>query len=415
MRCEVLAVGTELLLGQLVDTNSAWIGEELAAAGIDSYLHVVVGDNQDRVVDALRGLLAQSDAVIVCGGLGPTPDDLTREAIAEVMGVRLRRDEDLVDEIREMFSSRGRPMPPSNARQADVPEGARAIPNRNGTAPGLLCPFGAKVIYAVPGVPYEMQLMVKDAVIPDLLERSGGRATIVSRSLRTWGIAESALAERIAERVENQTNPTIAFLARGIEGLYLRITAKAETETEARALIAAEERTLRAELGELVFGVDDETMESVVVDILGRRGWTLGVAESLTGGLVGSRVCEVPGSSEVFKGSIVAYASEVKRSLLGVSAEKVVSAECAMQMADGARRVLGADVGLGITGVAGPAEQDGEPVGTVFFGLALGDRPAEAVHGRLPGDRQRIRQFSTISLLNLLRLRLLDGEGDGLL
>ena len=408
MRCEVLAVGTELLLGQLVDTNSAWIGEQLALAGIDSHLHVVVGDNQTRVVDALRHLLAGSDAVIVCGGLGPTPDDLTREAIAEVMGVSLQRDEDVVDRIREMFMSRGRSMPASNARQADVPRGGRAIPNPNGTAPGLLCPFGAKVIYAVPGVPYEMQAMVSDSVVPDLLERAGERATILSRSLRTWGISESGLAERIAPRVDAQSNPTIAFLARGIEGLYVRITAKAATGEEARELIEVEEKELRAELGHLIFGADDETMEKVVVDLLKDRGWTLGVAESMTGGLVGARVCEVPGSSDVFKGSLVSYATEVKRSVLGVTAEKVISGECAIQMADGARRVLGTDVGISVTGVAGPAEQEGQPVGTVWFGVSIGEGPTEAVQGRLPGDRPRIRQFATISVMDLLRRRLLD-------
>jgi nicotinamide-nucleotide amidase len=420
MRCDVLAVGTELLLGQIVDTNSAWIGEQLAAAGIDSYLHVQVGDNQGRVVETLRSLLDEADAVIVCGGLGPTQDDITREAIAEVMGTTLERHDDLADAIREMFMSRGRSMPASNLRQADVPKGGEAIPNPNGTAPGLLCripmgPVGGKVVYGVPGVPHEMRHMVASAVVPHLLERSGERGTILSRSLKTWGTSESALSERISARVDTQTNPTIAFLARGIEGLIVRISAKAPTANETQALIAAEERILRDLLGDLVFAVDDETMESVVGDLLRAKGWSLGLAESLTGGLVGSRVSDAPGSSEIFKGSIVSYATEVKRSVLGVTAENVVSAECAMQMAEGARRVLGADVGLAVTGVAGPTEQEGQPVGTVFFGLALPGQAPEAVHTRLPGDRILIRQFSTISLLNLARLRLLGRPGTGIL
>ena len=415
MRCDVLAVGTELLLGQIVDSNSAWIGEQLAAAGIDSYLHVHVGDNQARMVAMLRFLLDQADAVIVCGGLGPTQDDITREAIAEVMGTELERRDDLADAIREMFLSRGRSMPASNLRQADVPKGGEPIPNPNGTAPGLLCPVGDKVVYAVPGVPHEMQHLVGAAVVPHLLERSGERGTILSRSLKTWGSSESGLAELITERVDMQTNPTIAFLARGIEGLIVRITAKAPTPDEAEALVAAEERILRDVLGDLVFGVDDETMESVVSDLLRERGWTLGLAESLTGGLIGSRVSDAPGSSEIFKGSIVSYATEVKRSVLGVTAEQVVSAECAIQMAEGARRVLGADVGLSVTGVAGPTEQEGQPVGTVYFGVAMPDREPEAMHVRLPGDRLRIRQFSTISLLNLARLRLLGRPGRGML
>ena len=415
MRCDVLAVGTELLLGQIVDTNSAWIGEQLAAAGIDSYLHVQVGDNQTRVVEQLRSLLTGADAVIVCGGLGPTQDDITREAIAEVMGAPLERRDDLADAIREMFLSRGRSMPASNLRQADVPKGGEPIPNPNGTAPGLLCPVGDKVVYAVPGVPHEMRHMVASAVVPHLLERSGERGTIVSRSLKTWGTSESALAELISGRVDTQTNPTIAFLARGIEGLIVRISAKARNRQEAEALIAAEERIIREILGELIFAVDDETMESVVIDLLKARSWSLGLAESLTGGLVGSRVADTPGSSDVFRGSIVSYASEVKRSVLGVTAEHVVSAECAMEMAEGARRVLGADVGLAVTGVAGPTEQEGHPVGTVYFGLAMPGHEPEAVHTRLPGNRLLVRQFSTISLLNLARLRLLGLSGPGVL
>jgi nicotinamide-nucleotide amidase len=327
----------------------------------------------------------------------------------------LDRHDDLADAIREMFLSRGRPMPASNLRQADVPKGGDPIPNPNGTAPGLLCPVGDRVVYAVPGVPHEMQYMVASAVVPHLLQRSGERGTIISRSLKTWGTSESALAERIAARVDTQSNPTIAFLARGIEGLVVRISAKAPTTDEALALIDAEEAILRDLLGDLVFGVDEETMESAACGLLRAKGWTVGLAESLTGGLVGSRLSDAPGSSEIFRGSIVSYATEVKRSVLGVTAETVVSAECARQMAEGARRVLGADVGLAVTGVAGPTEQEGQPVGTVYFGIALPGQDAEAVRTRLPGDRLRVRQFSTISLLNLARLRLLGRPGTGIL
>jgi nicotinamide-nucleotide amidase len=331
------------------------------------------------------------------------------------LGAPLERHDDLADAIREMFASRGRSMPASNLRQADVPKGAEAIPNPNGTAPGLLCPVNGRVVYAVPGVPHEMRHMVASAVVPHLLERSGERGTILSRSLKTWGTSESGLSEMIAGRVDTQTNPTIAFLARGIEGLIVRISAKGRTREEAQALIDAEEALLREILGELVFGVDDETMESVVSDLLRARGWSLGLAESLTGGLVGSRISDAPGSSEIFKGSIVSYATEVKRSVLGVTAEHVVSGECAVQMAEGARRVLDADVGLAVTGVAGPTEQEGQPVGTVWFGVALPGREPEAVHARLPGNRLLVRQFSTISLLNLARLRLLGLSGPGVL
>src|SRR3954470_5175286 len=388
MRCDVLAIGTELLLGQIVDTNSSWIGEQLAAVGIDTMEHRKVGDNLPRMIAALSEMLEKADAVVVCGGLGPTQDDVTREAIAAVMGVELERREELVAHIEQLFGSRLRDMPQNNLRQADVPTGADAIPNPIGTAPGVRAEIDGKVVYAVPGVPYEMQLMINEQVLPDLLARSGQQAAIVSRSLKTWGTSESGLAEMIAHRVDAQTNPTIAFLARGIEGLVVRITAKAPTAEEARALIEPEERALREILGDLVFGVDDETMETVVLDLLRKRDLTLGLAESITGGLVASRLVSVPGTSDVMKGGIVAYMTDVKRSVLGVTAEKVVSEECAREMAAAARRVFGADVGLGVTGVAGPEEQEGQPAGTVFFGLALGDGPVEAVGTQLPGQRE---------------------------
>ena len=409
MRCDVVAIGTELLLGQIIDTNSEWIGEQLAIAGVDSHFQVKVGDNLRRIVLALRESLARSDAVIACGGLGPTQDDITREAIAEVLNVPLRRDPALVDRVRNMFQARGRQMSDNNLRQADVPEGATIIPQVRGTAPGLICPVGHKVIYAVPGVPHEMEEMVLRAVLPDLQARSGATATIRSRTLRTWGLAESALAEVVGPRLEaleRTGNPTIAFLASGIEGIKVRITAKAGDEAADRALLDAEESELRALLGDVVFGVDDETMEAAVARLLIDAGLSLGLAESLTGGLVGARLTAVPGASDWFRGSIVAYDSAVKHRLLGVPDGPVVSEQAALAMATGSAKVLAADVGLGVTGVAGPTEQDGQPVGTGWMGLAM-DGEADAVRVQLPGDRDRIRQFAAISLLDLLRRRLL--------
>jgi len=409
VRCDVVAIGTELLLGQIVDTNSEWIGEQLAIAGVDSHFQVKVGDNLRRIVLALRESLARSDAVIACGGLGPTQDDITREAIAEVLNVPLRRDPALVDRVRNMFQARGRQMSDNNLRQADVPEGATIIPQVRGTAPGLICPVGHKVIYAVPGVPQEMEEMVLRAVLPDLQARSGATATIRSRTLRTWGLAESALAEVVGPRLEALERagiPTIAFLASGIEGIKVRITAKAGDEAADRALLDAEESELRALLGDVVFGVDDETMEAAVARLLIDAGLSLGLAESLTGGLVGARLTAVPGASDWFRGSIVAYDSAVKHRLLGVPDGPVVSEQAALAMATGSAKVLAADVGLGVTGVAGPTEQDGQPVGTVWMGLAM-DGEADAVRVQLPGDRDRIRQFAAISLLDLLRRRLL--------
>jgi nicotinamide-nucleotide amidase len=413
MRCEVVAVGTELLLGQIVDTNSSWIGEQLALAGIDSVRQVKVGDNRARIVAALRTALDAADAVIVCGGLGPTQDDITREAIAEVMGAELRRDEAVAEVIRSLFASRGRRMPDNNLRQADVPEGAQVIEQRLGTAPGLICPVGpggVKVVYAVPGVPYEMREMVERAILPDLQRRAGHRSVIRSRVLRTWGESESGLAELLAPRLDaldKVGNPTLAFLASGIEGIKVRITARAPTAEEAEALLAAEEAEVRGILGDLVFAIDEETMEAAVGRLLLERGLTMAVAESVTGGLVQSRIVNVAGASGFFVGGVVAYDSRVKFEVLQVPEGPVVSEPCAQAMADGVRRLLGADVGVATTGVAGPTDQDGEPPGTVWLGLAVGDR-VEAVHVRLPGDRDRVRQFAAISVLDLLRRVLLD-------
>jgi len=240
VRCDVVAVGTELLLGQIVDTNSSWLGEQLAAAGLDSCLQVKVGDNQARIVAALRSVLRDADAIIVCGGLGPTHDDITREAIAEVMGVELRLDDVIADRIAYMFSSRNRKMSENNLRQAMVPVGATIIEQKRGTAPGLICPVGDKVIYAVPGVPYELHEMYERAILPDLLARSGEQRKIASRVLRTWGESESGLNERlqpIIDELDNVGNPTLAFLASGWEGIKVRLTGRGADTAEVTALL----------------------------------------------------------------------------------------------------------------------------------------------------------------------------------
>ncbi|MBO0692811.1 MAG: competence/damage-inducible protein A [Acidimicrobiaceae bacterium] len=416
MRCDVVAVGTELLLGQVVDTNSAWIGGQLALSGVDSLLQVKVGDNHGRIVRTLRTVLDGTDAVICCGGLGPTQDDITREAIAEVMGVALVEDPGVVRRIREIFANRRRPMPDSNFRQAMVPVGATVIPQTQGTAPGLICPVGDKVIYAVPGVPFEMREMLERAVLPDLRRRAGISATIHSRTLRTWGLGEAAVAELVAPRLDaldESGNPTIAFLASGIEGIKVRITAKAGDLDAANALLDTEEKELRALLGDLVFAVDEDndttgTMEAAVGHLLLERGQTLAVAESLTGGLIASRIVSIPGASNWFRGGIVSYASDVKRALLGVGPGPVVSEEAARAMAVGIRDRLGSDVGLSVTGVAGPDPQDGQPVGTVWVGIADRDGGTAqqlALIGRR--DRDQVRQISVISALDQLRHHLL--------
>lgn len=409
MRVDVVAIGTELLLGQIVDTNSSWIGEQLAANGFDSLLQMKVGDNLGRVVTVLRRALADADAVIICGGLGPTHDDLTREAIAEVMGVELHLQQDIADRIRTMFAARNRAMSDNNLRQAMVPQGAEVIAQTRGTAPGLICPMEIdgiqKVLYAVPGVPHEMKEMLERAILPDLHRRGGDPAVIVSRTLRTWGESESGLNERldpIIAELEVVGNPTLAFLASGWEGIKVRLTAKAPTAQAAHALLDTWAQRVIDVVGAQVFGVDDDTMESVVLQMLRERGLTLGLAESVTGGLVGARITAIAGASDVFRGGIVSYASEVKFDLLGVPDGPVVSEAAAGAMAVGARRAVGASVGLALTGVAGPAEQDGLPVGTLCIGIAIGDDVHTSVV-RLPGQREQMRQMSVITALDFLR------------
>jgi len=412
VRVEIVAVGTELLLGQIPDTNSQWLGEQLAAHGIASQFHQHVGDNHERILLAFRTALARSDAVIVCGGLGPTQDDITRAALAEVMNVPLERDEEIVEKIRSMFGARGRTMPENNLLQADVPRGATIIPQTRGTAPGLICAVGQKVVYAVPGVPYEMTDMFERAILPDLVARqiaTGTTSVITSRVLRTWGASESALAEAVAPRFDELVNDdrvTIAFLASGIEGIKVRLTARGDDAAHATSLLVNEESLVRAliesQLGDIIFGVDDQTMEDVVAAQLLERGLTLAVAESVTGGLIASRLVGVAGASHWFRGGVVSYASDVKFDLLKVPVGPVVSGDAAEAMATGVRTLLKADVGLSVTGVAGPEEQDGQPAGTVFVGLSLGERLQHAAL-RLPGDRPRVRAYSAISSLDVLR------------
>jgi nicotinamide-nucleotide amidase len=412
MRCSVVAVGTELLLGQIVDTNSSWIGEQLAANGIDSLLQVKVGDNHQRIVDVVRSALVEADAVIMCGGLGPTHDDLTREAIAEVMGVDLVLHDDIAQVIRNIFESRGRRMADNNLQQAMVPVGATVIHQTRGTAPGLLCPVGDKVIYAVPGVPHEMQDMMERAILPDLRARSGDTSVIASRVIRTWGESESGLTERlnpIIAQLEEIGNPTLAFLASGWEGIKVRLTAKGADSQQAHAVLDDWQAKVLEIVGDVVFGFDADNMETVVLNLLREQGLTLGLAESVTGGLVSGRLTAIPGASDVLRGSVVSYASEVKFDLLDVPRGPVVSEAAAIAMAEGARRVLGADVALSLTGVAGPAEQDGQPVGTLCIAVAINGHSTVSTTLRMPGQRDQMRQMSVISSLDFLRKQLFDG------
>lgn len=391
MRCEIVAIGTELLLGIIVDSNSAWIGEQLALAGIDSHFQVKVGDNFGRIEGAIRQALERSDAVICCGGLGPTQDDITRDVIARVMGVEMRRDEAIAERIRAYFKSRGRPMSENNLRQADIPVGAQPIAQMPGTAAGLVCPVGAKVVYAVPGVPSEMKEMFNGTILPDLGRRSGQSAVIRSRVVRTWGMSESGLAEVLSARIDELDrlgNPTLAFQASGMDGIKVRIVAKCEDEATAARILDAEEAFIRGLLGDVIFGLDEQSMETVVLDLLHRKGLTLAAAETVTGGLLSARLSAVDWAMETFRGGQVAPDTG------GGTAE-----QRALSAAVNVRAKLGA--GVGSAAVAADASEGFAP-GTVFLAVDVqGAQHTEMV--MLTPDRRRTREFSVISLLNLLR------------
>jgi nicotinamide-nucleotide amidase len=415
VRAEVLAVGTELLLGDVVNGNAAVIGQLLAAAGVDVVRSIAVGDDEQTIAEELRAAASRVDAVLVTGGLGPTQDDLTREALAVAAGVELRRDEDLAEALLARYSGMGRRVPVMNLRQAQLPDGAAAIPNAKGTAPGVRMELGGAVVYALPGVPHEMRAMVEDSVLPDLLARAAFPTAIVSRTLHTAGMWESAVAEALSglhDRLAGTVGaPTLAWLA-GKGQTRVRITARASTRDEALAQIAPVEAEIRAALGIAIWGVDDDTLPAVVHRMLATAGQTVAVAESLTGGLLGAALTETPGASGTFRGGITAYATALKAELLGSDpADGAVSASTAAAMAAGVRARLGADFGLALTGVAGPEEQEGQPAGTVHLALA-GPAGGEARLLRLPGDRDRVRMLAVTSALDLLRRHLQQGMAD---
>jgi nicotinamide-nucleotide amidase len=396
MRCEVVAIGTELLLGIIVDSNSAWIGEQLALAGIDSYFQVKVGDNFARIEACIRQGLERSDAVICCGGLGPTQDDITRDVIARVMGVEMRRDEAIAAKIRHIFESRGRVMSANNLLQANIPVGGSPIAQMPGTAPGLVCPVGDKVIYATPGVPSEMHEMFLGTILPDLRRRAGQTSVIKSRVLRTWGMSESGIAEVLEKRfgeLDKLGNPTIAFQASGIDGIKVRLVAKCDDEAAAVRLLDAEEQLIRELLGDVIFGIDEQSMETVVLDLLRRRRLTVAAAETITGGILSARMSAADPAMETFRGAQIA---SDKGAASGPPEQRATAA------AAQARSQLGARVGLA---AVAPEAAEGHKPGSVFLAADI-DGTLHAEKVMLQPDRRRMREYSVISLLNLLRRNL---------
>jgi nicotinamide-nucleotide amidase len=401
---EVIAVGTELLLGQIVNTNAGFIGSMLAERGFDAHFHQTVGDNLERMVEAIDTASRRADAVIVTGGIGPTQDDITREALAAATGRELVFNDDYADRLRKWWSSRGATMPENNLRQATHPAGSELMINPRGSAPGIALEHEGTSLFCVPGVPAEMEFLVVNEVLPRLARLAGTDQAIASRLIRTWGRSESGVAEALDDLYE-ATNPSIAFLASASE-IKVRVTAKAATVKEAMALIEPVELEVRARLGDSVFGVDDETIERVLLDLLAEREYTIGTAESVTGGMVTARLTDLPGSSAVVKGGLIAYDSQLKQDLLGVEdISRVVEETAAKQMADGARELLGVDIAVALTGSAGPTPLE-KPPGTIVIAVATPE-DTRAREIKYTGDRERVRVFATTAALHLTRLAIL--------
>jgi len=401
---EVIAVGTELLLGQIVNTNAGFIGSMLAERGFDAHFHQTVGDNLERMVEAIDTASRRADAVIITGGIGPTQDDITREALAAATGRELVFNDDYADRLRKWWSSRGATMPENNLRQATHPAGSELMINPRGSAPGIALEHEGTSLFCVPGVPAEMEFLVVNEVLPRLARLAGTDQAIASRLIRTWGRSESGVAEALDDLYE-ATNPSIAFLASASE-IKVRVTAKAATVKEAMALIEPVELEVRARLGDSVFGVDDETIERVLLDLLAEREYTIGTAESVTGGMVTARLTDLPGSSAVVKGGLIAYDSQLKQDLLGVEdISRVVEETAAKQMADGARELLGVDIAVALTGSAGPTPLE-KPPGTIVIAVATPE-DTRAREIKYTGDRERVRVFATTAALHLTRLAIL--------
>lgn len=396
-------MGTELLLGDIVDTNAAFLSRELAGLGIFVYRRVCVGDNEGRLAAAFGDALANADLIIATGGLGPTADDITKEAAASAMGLTLTMDMAILGDIKAAFARMKVPMPVSNEKQALIPEGARPLANPNGTAPGIYITKNDKIIALLPGPPAEMEPMFKNELLPLLLPLQ--RNVLVSKTLRMSGIGESAM-EAIVQDMLNMTNPTIAPYAGNFE-VRLRITAKSADRAGALDLIEPVRAELYERLGGYIYGEDDERLEAVVLAMLASKNLRLALAESCTGGLLASRLTAVPGASAVFVESSVTYSNDAKERRLGVSADTLrahgaVSSQTALEMAAGAALRSGADIGLGITGVAGPGGGTAEkPVGLVF--IAIWNRgAARFITMESPGSRERVRNRAVAQALGLL-------------
>ena len=411
MKGEIIAVGTELLLGNIVNTNAQYLSQKLADLGIDVYYHVVVGDNLKRLTETIKTSLERSDIVITSGGLGPTADDITKEGAAQAMGLKLLPDEESIERIKKMFSSTGRIMTENNIKQGYIPEGAVVLENNNGTAPGVLIEKEGKIVIMLPGPPKELYPMFESKVLPYLKSKTD--STIRSKVLRVIGVGESAVEHILKDIFDSQANPTIAPYAKDGE-VHLRITAKTGIPEEADSLIAEMEQKVRAILDDNIYGCNEETLEEAVLKLLQKKNLTISLAESCTGGLVASRLTDIPGASASLISGVVSYSNESKINILKVKEETIrkygaVSPQTAEEMAVGAKKLSNTDIGLSITGIAGPDGGSAEkPVGLCYIGIAIGNS-VNVQKIMLTGNRNRIRWGSSSRALDFLRRELLSG------
>ena len=407
MKAEILSIGTELLMGEVADTNATYLAAQLPLLGIDLHWVTVVGDDMERLAEAFRRAVARSDVVLATGGLGPTQDDLTREAIALVLAEDLHVSEPLEKELRSLFERFGRPMPPHNLKQATLIGSAQAVRNPRGTAPGWWVEKDGVTLVAMPGPPREMQPMWEDDIAPRLRERLQGRV-ILCRTLKSFGLSEAGV-DQMVSAFFSLCNPALGIYARP-DGIHLRLIARAAKRAEAQELIDSTEARLRQVLADHIWGVDEETLAGVVGRLLTQRKLTLATMESCSGGLLASAITDVPGSSAYFKGGFVSYSNEAKIAL-GVDARAIekygaVSSEVAEAMAEAARRQVKTDIGIGITGVAGPDKLEGKDPGVVHIAIA-DSRGARSLGARYPLGRDQVKHLAAAHALFLLRQRLL--------
>jgi len=411
MKAEIVSIGTEILLGEILDTNAHYIASRLPALGIDLFYTSQVGDNLGRLTEVIGRAWERSDIVITTGGLGPTEDDLTREAIAHVLAEEMRVDPDLERALRQFFARRGVAMPERNVKQAALIPSSHPIPNPRGTAPGWWVERDRRLIVAMPGPPTEMQRMWNEEVAPELERRQTG-AVLLARTLKTTGLGEGTVDEMVSPLLKS-TNPSVGVYARP-DGVHLRIAAKAATSEEATRLIQPLEAEARRILGRAVWGADDDTLEGAVGQMLRERALTLATMESCTGGLLASTITDVPGSSDYFRGGLVSYATEMKLAW-GVDADViarhgVISAECAREMARVARERLQAGIGIGVTGVAGPDPQEDKPPGTIHIALDAAFTVPQTVSYTFAQGREAVKRRAVTTALSLLRRALLESQ-----